>query len=413
MKRNIRILIVSLAVAGLGVNCWPAGAQEVRKVQNVKEQDRQEFRRDVTDYLLDLLTKQMKTSMRMPSGDVVLNDISINSESVVIDNKVTYETAYQTIDAEETKSNTFYYFLRYSDQCTPFLLLCIDSGRNIIYRFRNKTKNEYKDVNISVEELKELLGISEVTMSLRRTAFSKSFKIMDSPFEIFSDHCTLTTNMDMNYSEVPDDIMISDEDFQSILLEGITSKRDNSIMPIIALYLELDLEEIFKDVEGKSKSFYVTYSKLVRLFHKSTEKEDITKVSLPSPPKIEGVDLGDIRDYVSNLGDYDGEEPIPFQLVDTKPQFEGGGVENFQKWISERIIYSPIAKAKGISGRVTLSVIIDKKGNVGNVKVLRGVIPVLDEEAVRVVKTSPKWTPGYLNGKAVNVNYTIPVTFTL
>lgn len=79
MKRNIRILIVSLAVAGLGANCWPAGAQEVRKVQNVKEQDRQEFRRDVTDYLLDLLTKQMKTSMRMPSGDVVLNDISINS----------------------------------------------------------------------------------------------------------------------------------------------------------------------------------------------------------------------------------------------------------------------------------------------------------------------------------------------
>ena len=219
--------------------------------------------------------------------------------------------------------------------------------------------------------------------------------------------------MDMNYSEVPDDIMISDEDFQSILLEGITSKRDNSIMPIIALYLELDLEEIFKDVEGKSKSFYVTYSKLVRLFHKSTEKEDITKVSFPSPPKIEGVDLGDIRDYVSNQGDYDGEEPIPFQLVDTKPQFEGGGVENFQKWISERIIYSPIAKAKGISGRVTLSVIIDKKGNVGNVKVLRGVIPVLDEEAVRVVKTSPKWTPGYLNGKAVNVNYTIPVTYTL
>lgn len=406
MKRIIRILIVSLVVAGLGVNCWPAGAQEVRKVQNVKEQNRQEFRRNVTDYLLDLLTKQMKTSMRMPSGDVVLNDISINSESVVIDNKVIYDTAYQTIDAEETKSNTFYYFLRYSDQCTPFLLLCIDSGRNIIYRFRNKAKDEYKDVNISVEELKELLGISEVTMSLRRTAFSKSLKIMDSPFEIFPDHCALTTNMDMKYSEVPDDVMISDEDFQSMLLKEITSKMDNSIIPIIALYLELDLKEIFKDVEGKSESFYVTYSQLARLFHKSTEKKEITKVSFPFPPELKDIDF-------SNLGDYDGEYPIPFQLVDTKPQFEGGDVENFQKWISERIIYSPIAKAKGISGRVTLSVIIDKEGNVGNVKVLRGLIPVLDEEAVRVVKTSPKWTPGYLNGKAVNVNYTIPVTFTL
>uniref|UniRef100_UPI00402574B5 energy transducer TonB n=1 Tax=Candidatus Cryptobacteroides bacterium TaxID=3085639 RepID=UPI00402574B5 len=405
MKRIIRILIVVLAVVCWDADCWLAKAQEARKAQTVNEQDMQ-LRCDVTDYLFDWFTKQMKSFMRMPSGDMVFNDISINSESMVIDNKVLYDTAYRAIDTEETKSNIFYYFLRYSDQCTPMTLLCIDSGRNIIYRFRNKAKDEYKDVNISVEELKELLGISEVTMSLRRTAFSKSLKIMDSPFEIFSDHCALTTNMDMKYSEVPDDIMISDEDFQSMLLKEITSNMDNSIIPIIALYLELDLEEIFKDIEGKSKSFYVTYSQLVRLFHKSTEKVDITKVSSPFPPELKDIDL-------SNLGDYDGEYPIPFQLVDTKPQFEGGGVENFQKWISERIIYSPIAKAKGISGRVTLSVIIDKKGNVGNVKVLRGVIPVLDEEAVRVVKTSPKWTPGYLNGKAVNVNYTIPVTYTL
>ena len=138
---------------------------------------------------------------------------------MVIDNKVLYDTAYRAIDTEETKSNIFFYFLRYSDQCSPMTLLCIDSGRNIINRCRNKAKDEYKDVNISVEELKDLLGISAVTMSLRRTAFSKALKIMDSPFEMFSDHCALTTNMDMKYSEVPDDIMIRDEDFQSMLLK--------------------------------------------------------------------------------------------------------------------------------------------------------------------------------------------------
>lgn len=120
------------------------------------------------------------------------------------------------------------------------------------------------------------------------------------------------------------------EDYQSMLLEGITSKMDNSIIPVIALYLELDLEEIFKDKEGKSNSFYVAYSELAQLFHKSIEKEVIKEVSFPFPPELENIDL-------DNLGDYDGEEPIPFQFVDTKPQFEGGGVENFQEWISNHL----------------------------------------------------------------------------
>ena len=107
------------------------------------------------------------------------------------------------------------------------------------------------------------------------------------------------------------------------------------------------------------------------------------------------------------------EEAIPFQLVEEKPSFQGGDANQFSKWVNQRLVYPEIAKENGVQGRVTLQFTVEKDGSVTKVKVLRGVDPSLDKEAVRVVSMSPKWKPGKQRDRAVPVTYTFPVIFQL
>ena len=122
----------------------------------------------------------------------------------------------------------------------------------------------------------------------------------------------------------------------------------------------------------------------------------------------------EIMDYVENVEEeVVEEEAIPFQLVEEKPSFMGGDANAFSKWVNERLVYPEIAKENGVQGRVTLQFTVDTDGTVKNVKVLRGVDPSLDKEAVRVVSMSPKWSPGKQRDRAVKVTYTFPVIFQL
>ena len=109
----------------------------------------------------------------------------------------------------------------------------------------------------------------------------------------------------------------------------------------------------------------------------------------------------------------DESEAIPFVLVETKPKFEGGDANQFSFWVNQRLHYPPEAKQKGLQGRVTLQFTVEKDGSVTGVKVLRGVHPLLDDEAVRIVSESPKWTPGTVLGEPTRVVYNFPVVFQL
>ena len=117
----------------------------------------------------------------------------------------------------------------------------------------------------------------------------------------------------------------------------------------------------------------------------------------------------EIMDYVEVVE----EEAIPFQLVEEKPSFQGGDANQFSKWVNQRLEYPEIAKENGVQGRVTLQFTVEKDGSVTKVRVLRGVDPSLDKEAVRVVSMSPKWKPGKQRDRAVPVTYTFPVIFQL
>ena len=121
----------------------------------------------------------------------------------------------------------------------------------------------------------------------------------------------------------------------------------------------------------------------------------------------------EIMDYVEVEEEDVEEEAIPFQLVEEKPSFQGGDANQFSKWVNQRLVYPEIAKENGVQGRVTLQFTVEKDGSVTKVKVLRGVDPSLDKEAVRVVSQSPKWKPGKQRDRAVPVTYTFPVIFQL
>lgn len=101
-----------------------------------------------------------------------------------------------------------------------------------------------------------------------------------------------------------------------------------------------------------------------------------------------------------------------YDVVEVMPQFPGGQIAMLQ-YIMKNIKYPEQAMKEGIQGRVTVSFIVEKDGRVSNVRLLRSVQSSLDKEAVRVVKSMPKWTPGKHNGKPVRVRFNIPVMFKL
>ena len=109
----------------------------------------------------------------------------------------------------------------------------------------------------------------------------------------------------------------------------------------------------------------------------------------------------------------DTTKVIPFATVEVKPMFNGGDAIEFSKWVNENLKYPQAAKDAGVQGRVTLQFTVYPDGSVRDTKVLRGVNPDLDAEALRVVSASPDWTPGYVKGEPVKVTYTFPVIFKL
>ena len=167
-----------------------------------------------------------------------------------------------------------------------------------------------------------------------------------------------------------------------------------------------------------------------------TEEENVVRPKMPTIPILsdaieivdddikvdeemfsfeDSEDLGvDMNDYGYEVGEESvEEEAIPFALVEQKPMFQGGDANAFSKWVNQHLAYPDIAKENGIQGRVTLQFTVNTDGSVSGVKVVRGVDPSLDKEAVRVVSSSPKWTPGKQRDRPVKVTYTFPVIFQL
>ena len=166
---------------------------------------------------------------------------------------------------------------------------------------------------------------------------------------------------------------------------------------------------------------------------------EITRNELkpPAPPKkIEIQVFNDILDIVTNdtevktdisfdefmdgldmdvnyvvMEEEEIEEDTPIIKAEKMPTFQGGDLMKFREWVQKRLRYPQIAQENNIAGRVTLSFVIEKDGTLTNIEVMQSPDRSLSEEAIRVLKTSPKWEPGKQRNQPVRVKYTLPVAF--
>ena len=107
------------------------------------------------------------------------------------------------------------------------------------------------------------------------------------------------------------------------------------------------------------------------------------------------------------------EDEPAFVFVEEQATFQGGDVGAFREWVQKNLVYPPVAVENGIFGRVTVQFAVNSRGEVTDVKILRGVDPSLDKETIRVIMSSPKWGAAKQGGRAVKQQFVIPVIFML
>lgn len=107
----------------------------------------------------------------------------------------------------------------------------------------------------------------------------------------------------------------------------------------------------------------------------------------------------------------EADDPV-FTIVDNPPEFVGG-MDSLFAFLGKNLVYPKEAKKNGIQGRVFVGFVVGKEGVVREVKIIRGVHPLLDAEALRVVKLMPEWKPGILDGEPVSVSFNLPLNFNL
>ncbi len=145
------------------------------------------------------------------------------------------------------------------------------------------------------------------------------------------------------------------------------------------------------------------------IFSCNTEKvEEETEVTLPAPEE-EKVEIVNITDESIKTTEVTGEV---FHVVDEMPKYPGGEIA-LRTFIGKEVKYPKEAQDKGIQGKVYITFVVADDGYVRNVEIARGVDPSLDQEAIRVIESLPQWTPGKLEGKNVNVSFTVPINFAL
>ena len=141
------------------------------------------------------------------------------------------------------------------------------------------------------------------------------------------------------------------------------------------------------------------------------------EVADPGQKNIKGDPNADIKidEPVGNSDVKQVTEEDPnkiFTAVENEPGFKGG-IDKFYAYLSKNIRYPAVAKENNVSGKVFVTFVVEKDGSLTDIKVVRGIGSGCDEEATRVLKASPKWTPGIQNGRPVRVQYTMPINFAL
>ena len=207
------------------------------------------------------------------------------------------------------------------------------------------------------------------------------------------------------------------------------------------LFLEIGM--IFALLLTVAAFAYTQKERNVEIIETSMEvvEEEITDITTqdqkpPEPPKkVEMQVLSDVLNVVTNdtkietefdfsefsedieivqqieVVEEAAEDDAPFIIAEEMPKFQGGDLMKFRSWVQGKLKYPQIAQENGISGKVTLTFVIERDGSLTNIQVMQSPDRSLANEAVRVLQSSPKWTPGKQRNSPVRVRYTLPVEF--
>ena len=171
--------------------------------------------------------------------------------------------------------------------------------------------------------------------------------------------------------------------------------------------LDEEMVEITKQEEQKPQPVEVPQQTTqLEIVDDNVETEDININAEVEQNEI-------IEEYVApEVVEEEVVEQEIFQIVEEMPAFPGGE-QKLMEYVAKNIKYPQIVRETGIQGRVFVGFVVEPDGSISNVKLLRGIGGGCDEEAMRVIKSLPKWKPGKQRGKAVRVSYQIPVFFKL
>ena len=143
----------------------------------------------------------------------------------------------------------------------------------------------------------------------------------------------------------------------------------------------------------------------------TTAEIDQTDVIIAST-QVDGEKEGEHIDNIREIVNVQPEPEVIYDIVEIKAQFPGGERE-LTRWLNENIKYPLVAQENGIQGKVFVSFVVRTDGRIDDVKVVRGVHPSLDNEAIRLVRAMPRWRPGKRQGTEVSSRFNLPVTFVL
>jgi TonB family protein len=193
-----------------------------------------------------------------------------------------------------------------------------------------------------------------------------------------------------------------------VILEAVREEPD------ISLGLIAKTINTFMDKNNLEKGLYQKAIVLMFIFDMSLFLPDLN-VNAGNEDNASGKkDLNEefIEMPVAAKSQHDDPDKMVFMVVEKMPEYPGGDKEMFE-FIASNIEYPAQAKKKGIQGRVYVTFVIEQDGRVSDVRILRGIGGGCDEEALRVVKAMPKWSPGIQKGKPVRVQYNLPLSFKL
>lgn len=207
------------------------------------------------------------------------------------------------------------------------------------------------------------------------------------------------------------------EAITQVLVRGVVYREDGTPFPGVSVNVSGTTLMITTGSDGRFELRNVSTDALLILTHKGYLYQTIKpQFDKEMQVKMSPVPVNDNRASVKQVSDRrpgDGKEIKEiFVVVEEMPRFPGGDQALFNH-VYENVKYPPEAKAQGIQGSVILRFVITAEGKVADVTIVRGVHPLLDEEAVRVMNTVPDWTPGRQGGRPVDVWYSVPINFAL